>query len=191
MPFAFASEELHAADVGEALQAATMEHASGHQTAQHGSGGLPQLDPSTFETQLIWLFIVFTFLYMFFSKRSLPEVRTVIENRHERIQNDLDTAGKLKSEAETVRKHYEESLLQAQDKAAQIFSEVEESIRIIAESGLKDFSEKSANQLVKLESDLKKVKDNALKEMDSMSMDIGKAAAEKILGDKIKSAKAA
>lgn len=171
-------------------------HGAGHGTvaadaAHHGSGGLPQLDPSTFETQLIWLFVVFTFLYMFFSKKSLPEIRTVIENRHERIQNDLDTAGRLKSDAESVRKTYEDGIQKAQTKATEIFAAVEEGLRQKAEKDLKAFSEKSSDKLESSESELKKAKEQAIKEIESVTGDLGKKAAEKILGGKLDAAKAA
>ncbi|MCL4677297.1 MAG: F0F1 ATP synthase subunit B' [Alphaproteobacteria bacterium] len=191
---ALAAEETHGAASHAAPHAAGAEHGDhgmAVDAAHHGSGGLPQLDPSTFETQLIWLFIVFTFLYMFFSKKSLPEIRTVIENRHERIQNDLDTAGRLKSDAETVRKTYEEGIQKAQTKATEIFADVEEAIRQKAEKDLKAFSGKSADKLEISESEIKKAKEQAFKEIESVTAELGKKAAEKILGAKLDAAKAA
>lgn len=197
---AVAAEEPHGAAPHAAdphAPAAAAAHGGGHgheavaDAAHHGSGGLPQLDPSTFETQLIWLFIVFTFLYMFFSKKSLPEIRTVIENRHERIQNDLDTAGRLKSDAESVRKAYEDGILKAQAKAAEIFADVEEALRQKAESDLKAFTEKSSGKLESTEASIGKAKEQAMKEIESLTGDLGKKAAEKILGGNLDAAKAA
>lgn len=195
---AVAAEETHGAAPHTADPHAPAAAHGGHgaheaavDAAHHGSGGLPQLDPSTFETQLIWLFIVFTFLYMFFSKKSLPEIRTVIENRHERIQNDLDTAGRLKSDAESVRKAYEDGILKAQAKAAEIFADVEEGLRQKAESDLKAFTEKSSGKLESTEASIGKAKEQAMKEIESLTGDLGKKAAEKILGGNLNAAKAA
>lgn len=195
---AFAEEIRPAApahDDAHAALASADRHGSGHdvahEAAHHGSGGLPQLDPSTFETQLIWLLIVFTFLYLFFSRKSLPEIRTVIENRHERIQNDLDTAERLRFEAESVRKNYEDGIHKAQAKAAEIFSDLEDTLRATTDKNIKAFAEKSAAELEKCEADLNKAKQQALKEIESVTGDLGKKAAEKILGGKLDAAKAA
>src|SRR5690606_28063422 len=62
-------------------------HAEGHPTG----GGLPQLDVSTFPSQLFWLFVSFGIMYMIFSRRTLPEISGVLENRQSHIQGDLET----------------------------------------------------------------------------------------------------
>lgn len=178
----------HAA-VAAALQ--TGAPVSAHVDQHHGSGGLPQLDPSSFETQLIWLFLVFTFLYFFFSKKSLPEIRTVVENRHERIQNDLDTAERLKSDADTVRTAYEQGIVKAKSQSSEIFGKTEEEIRQKAEASLKNFSEKAAKKVQQCEAEIADTRNQAMKDMDAIAADLGKSAAEKILGVKIAAAKAA
>ena len=42
---------------------------------------LPQLDPTTFEPQLIWLFITFLALYLVMSKSALPKIGSILEER--------------------------------------------------------------------------------------------------------------
>ena len=83
---------------------AQSDHGAAHggdaaQGAEHASGGLPQLNPDFFSPQLIWLGISFITLYYLMSKVALPKVAEVLEERQERITNDLDRAGNLRRQA--------------------------------------------------------------------------------------------
>ena len=63
---------------------------------------MPQLDPSTFATQLFWLFLTFTALFLIAWKVALPRMTEVLNTRQERIEGDLEKAETLKAEAEEV-----------------------------------------------------------------------------------------
>ena len=169
---------------------AQTEHGSGG-NEHHGSGGLPQLDPSTFQTQLFWLLIFFTVLYMVFSKKNLPEISAVVENRRTRIQNDLDAAEKMKGEADTVRQAYEEGIAKAQAQASKYYQEAENGIREKSESQLKAFLEKSQAEIEKSETAIASARQKALADIDDLSAELGRMAAEKIIGVKLDAAKAA
>ena len=169
---------------------AQTEHGNGG-GEHHGSGGLPQLDPSTFQTQLFWLFIFFTVLYMVFSKKNLPEISAVVENRRTRIQNDLDAAEKLKTEANSVKQTYEEGMAKAQAQASKYFQDAENTIRNNSEAALKTFLDKSQSQIEKSETAIDAARQKALADIDDLSAELGRMAAEKIIGVKLDAAKAA
>lgn len=80
---------------------------------QHGEGhkeGLPQLNPDSFASQLFWLVVVFTALYLLMARSVLPRIREVLGKRQSQIQHDLDTAEKAKQEAISARASYEAEL---------------------------------------------------------------------------------
>ncbi len=148
----------------------------------HEVAGLPQLDPSSFASQTFWLILVFVILYIFFAKKSLPALSQTIESRAERIQNDLDSAQRLKEEVETVQSAYEESLATARSKAADLFKDIEDDIKARTEQHSKDFQEKSAKKIETLEKSILKSRDNTMDEMSDVAADIAAEAAEKIIG---------
>ena len=200
--FAADQEHGHGSETGHDTHHATTDagaahdipHDAGHAAhgdAHHGSGGLPQLDPSTFETQLFWLFVVFTALYFFYSRKSLPEISDVVENRRERIQNDLDTAQKLKSEADEVHTSYEESLAKARNKASELFRNAEDSIKQQTVEQMEDFQKRAQGDLEKNEKKIAEAKENALKEIDKIAGEIAVEAVDKIIGADLKATKAA
>ena len=120
LAFIIASEALAADDTHGLVY--DIEHVDPHgpvgDATHEASAGLPQLDPTWFASQIFWLLIVFGALYFIFSRSILPALSTTLENRHEHIQSDLDTAERLKEEAETVQSNYEAVLVDARAKAS-------------------------------------------------------------------------
>ena len=78
---------------------------------------MPQLDLATFTPQLVWLGITFILLYLVMWRVALPRIGEVLEERQNRIQHDLDEAGRLKGEAEQALADFETSLSEARSKA--------------------------------------------------------------------------
>src|SRR3546814_1656625 len=88
-----------------------------------GSGGLPQLDADTYPTQIFWLVVTFVILYLIMSKVALPRIAEVLEERQERVADDIETAERLRSEAAVVQSEYEKALAEARGKAQELFRE--------------------------------------------------------------------
>lgn len=82
--------------------------------------GMPQLDPTWFASQLFWLFVCFTVLYIIMARGIVPRIREVLESRQSRIESDLEFARSMQEEAETVKHEYEASLETSQNKARQL-----------------------------------------------------------------------
>lgn len=107
---------------------ATTEHGGGH----GGGGAFPPFNAHTFSSQLIWLALTFTLLYLLMSKVALPRITEVVEGRRERIKRDLAAAEKLKAETEQALAAYEQAHADARSKASSIAKETHD--RITAET---------------------------------------------------------
>lgn len=175
---------VHAEEAVEAAAHAVAEAA--HHGGGHGhegsSAGLPQLDASTFPSQLFWLCVAFAILYFIFSKKSLPEISGVLENRQNHIQSDLETAEKLKSDAEAAHDTYEKGLQSARDEAAKTLNDVQEKIKAKAEKQADTFRQKTEKEILALEEKLFAAKENALDDMNTIAAEIASEAAKKIVG---------
>ena len=165
---AFASEDSHAAPSG-----------GGH---HESSGGLPQLDPSTYASQTFWLLIVLAFMYVFFARKSLPEISQTIENRSERIRNDLDSAAKLKDEVASVQAAYEEGLEKARDEASALFQKFENDIKVQSEKNTKEFQDRASEKTTALEKNIEAARKAAMQDMSNVAAEVATEAAEKIIG---------
>jgi len=144
--------------------------------------GLPQLDFTTYPSQIFWLFTAFIILYLFFSKKTLPEISSTIEGRREHIQGDLDNADRLKKEAEDVHNAYEDALAGARMKASEQFKKTEDKIKANANKKLEEFKTRSEEATGDTEKLLEKAKADAIGDMHNIAAEVASLAAEKIVG---------
>src|SRR5260370_7582912 len=78
---------------------------------------MPQLDLSTFPSQIFCLAVFFVVPYLLMAKLAIPRIEKVIDERRNRVESDLDKAGRMKSEAEAVIAAYEKALADARHQA--------------------------------------------------------------------------
>ena len=69
---------------------------------------MPQLEQiDTYLSQIFWLFVTFGFLYLVLWKAALPRVSTILQERQERIDEDIRKAEDFKREADEAIAAYE------------------------------------------------------------------------------------
>ncbi len=64
--------------------------------------GMPQFNAKSFNSQLFWLIITFTILYLSITYFILPRIRENIRLRKNKIANDLERAENIKAEIENM-----------------------------------------------------------------------------------------
>ena len=85
--------------------------------------GMPQLDPTYWISQAFWLILVFTTLYISISKFYLPKIKDNLDNRENKIKEDLENAQKFKEQSELKVKEYEIILEKAKKEVLKIHSD--------------------------------------------------------------------
>ena len=103
---------------------ASVMAASGEQS----SGGLPQLNPETFTSQIFWLFVFFIILYAIMSYVALPKVSNVLERRREKVSNDLEDAKNLKEEALKLKETYESALAESHSEIKDLIKNIHDTV---------------------------------------------------------------
>ena len=81
---------------------------------------MPQLNPEFFISQLFWLVVTFSFLFVFLWRVSLPRIGNVLEKRERKISEDLSAAKELQAEAAKIQETIENQLKQARSDASEI-----------------------------------------------------------------------
>jgi F-type H+-transporting ATPase subunit b len=99
---------------------------------------MPQLDPSSFASQIFWFMITFVSLYFILSKVAMPGINKVLQSRSDKINSDLELAEQTKRQAEKIEDEYYLSLKEAKIKAQQMIEDAEDKIKIQTEHMLHD-----------------------------------------------------
>ena len=81
---------------------------------------MPQLNPEFFVSQLFWLVVTFSFLFVFLWRVSLPRIGSVLEKRERKISEDLTAAKELQAEASKIQETIENQLKQARADASEM-----------------------------------------------------------------------
>lgn len=157
-------------------------HIEDSHAGDHGDGGLPQFDPSTFSSQVFWLLIAFAILYLFFANKTLPDISSVITNRQGHIRSDLETAENLRNQAHEVQESYEKGLEQARTKAQMAIEEAEKNLRSKAAADYEAFLKKSESEIKQAEASVIAAKEQVMQDINSVAADIATEATEKIIG---------
>jgi F-type H+-transporting ATPase subunit b len=143
---------------------------------------VPQLDVSTFSSQIFWLIICFGTLYWLLSRRALPRVSEILEARQDRIAADLDQAQRLRREAEAALATYEKAVGQAHDEAQGLLADVQNRLQAEAAGRQAELDRQLAGQLAEAEARIASARERALAEMEVAAIGAAQAAAARLAG---------
>ena len=97
--------------------------------AQSGeSGGMPQLNPEFWVSQIVWLVLTFGVLYIVLSKLILPKISNNLESRKSQILENIETAERQREESEKKLKEFEKIILESKLEAKNYFNEARQKI---------------------------------------------------------------
>ena len=99
------------------------------------SGGMPQLNPEFWISQIFWLILTFGILYIVLSKLILPKISANLESRKSQIQENIEAAENQRESSVSKLKEYDEIINKSKIEAQNIFKEAREKV-------LKDISSK-------------------------------------------------
>ena len=147
--------------------------------------GMPQLDPTYWASQAFWLILIFTLLYFALSKLFIPKIKDGINDRENRIKDDLDEAQKLKEVAEKKLIDYEKSIVIGKKEAQKILFENKNKLNADINNKKKIFEKEIDLELKNTEKEIEKFKEDSLKNISSISEEITSSIMEAISGEPI------
>ena len=92
------------------------------------SGGMPQLNPEFWISQIFWLTLTFGILYIVLSKLILPKISANLELRKSQIQENIEAAEKQRESSDAKLKEYDDIILKSKVEAKNIFKDAREKI---------------------------------------------------------------
>ena len=135
------------------------------------SGGMPQLNPEFWFSQIFWLIITFGILFIILSKLILPKISENLEIRKSQISENIEAAEKEREESENKIKEYEKIILDSKNEAKNYFSKAREKI-------LKDIDKKKGTLESEISEEINKAEIEISEFVSNTPEKINKIAAE-------------
>ncbi|MFC5443615.1 F0F1 ATP synthase subunit B [Rhizobium halophytocola] len=154
-------------------------HETGH------SGAFPPFDTSTYASQLLWLVITFGLFYLLMQKVIVPRVGGILENRHDRIAQDLDEAARLKSEADAAIETYEKELAAARAKGQDIAGKARDEAKAKAEVERQKVEAELMRKIEAAEAHIAEIKAKAFADVDEIASEAVGAVVNQLIGAKV------
>ena len=144
--------------------------------------GMPQLNPEFWAAQIFWLVLIFSTLYIAISKIFLPKIINVIENRKLKIVSDIDEAQKLKENAESKLKEYNQVIENSKKEAQKLMRNNKKQLDIDIEQKKQKFTEEIEKELMNVEKEIKELKKTSLLSINKIATEITNDLLKKIMG---------
>ena len=145
-------------------------------------GVFPPFDQTTFASQLLWLAITFGIFYIVMQKVVVPRIGGILEQRHGRISQDLDEAGRLKAEADAAVSTYEGELAEARAKANAIGAAARESAKAKADADRAAIEASLSEKLKAAEGRIAEIKAKAFADVGAIAEETASAVVEQLIG---------
>jgi len=144
---------------------------------------MPQFEQlDTFASQVFWLIVTFTVLYIILSRMVLPRIGTVVTTRQKKIDDDLSRAESLKQKAATVQEAYEDSLAKAAEDARAVHRQAAEEIAAKSVKAHAKLGESLADDAKQADERIAATKTATLEELQASAVEVVQAATERLIG---------
>ena len=147
--------------------------------------GMPQLDPKYWASQAFWLILIFTILYISIAKFYLPKIKNNLDNRENKIKDDVDDANKFKDLSESKFKEYEKILADAKKEVIKIQMESKNILDKDIQSKKEAMEKEIENEISKAQKEINELKRSSLNDIQNISENITSSIIENISGDKL------
>ena len=149
------------------------------------SGGMPQLNPEFWISQIFWLTLTFGTLYIILSKLILPKISDNLESRKSQILENVEAAEKQRQNSEEKLKEYEKIVLKSKMEAKSIFNQARD-------KALKDISAKKEvldkqidDEVDKAEQEIKVLQSGAAEKINKIAIETSSELIQKLIGAEV------
>ena len=134
--------------------------------------GMPQFNAKSFNSQLFWLIITFTALYITITYFILPRIRENIRLRKNKIANDLERAENIKVEIENMISQSNIKLEEAKNQAQKMIKESMLRSNKEYDNQIDTIKKQIANMQIKAEKNITEYKKSLEKDIEKSTISL-------------------
>ena len=148
-------------------------------------GGMPQLNPEYWVSQIFWVILIFGTLYIILWRIILPKINENLENRKSQILTDLDDAQKFEDQSKEKLSEYNKILNQAKQEAKKILDGTRTKVNRDIENKKKQFNLEIKKEIEKAEKEIKTLQLSSIKNINKIAIETSSEIVRKILGTEV------
>ena len=148
-------------------------------------GGMPQLNPEFWASQIFWLILIFSSLYIIMWKIFLPNISDSIENRKSRIIGDLNETQKLKENAEKKLREYNKIIDDTKKEAKKIIEDNKKKLENDIKSKKQKFNEEIEKELTSAEKEINSLKKSSISSINKIAAEVSSEVIKQLVGTSV------
>ena len=149
------------------------------------SGGMPQLNPEFWISQIFWLTLTFGILYIVLSKLILPKISANLELRKSQIQENIEAAEKQRESSEAKLKEYDEIISKSKLEANNIFKEARENVLKEINNKKETLDKQIYEEINKVEQEINLLKKSASEKINKIAIKTTSELLVKLIGTEV------
>ena len=146
------------------------------------SGGMPQLNPEFWFSQIFWLIITFGVLFIVLSKLILPKISTNLEARKSQILENIGAAEKQKEASENIIKEYEKIILDSKNEAKNYFNKARGQILKDIDKKRKTLKNEINEEIKKAEKEIVDLKNKSPEKINKIVVETSSDLVKQLIG---------
>ena len=149
------------------------------------SGGMPQLNPEFWISQIFWLIITFSSLFLILSKIILPKISKNIEFRKSQILENIETAEQQKEESDNKIKQYENFILKSKNEAKNYFNKARKKVLEEIDKKKEQLDKELNNEINIEEKEIIELKNNAPEKINKIAVETSSLLIQELIGEEV------
>ena len=149
------------------------------------SGGMPQLNPEFWISQIVWLILTFGALYIVLSKVILPKISDNLESRRSQILENIEIAEKQREESEEKVKEFEKIILNSKLEAKNLFNEARQKVLEDVDKKRSELEKSIEAEIVSAEKEIQSLNSNSLENIKKIATDTSADLISRLIGQEI------
>lgn len=141
---------------------------------------MPQLDVSTYTSQIFWLCVSFLMMFFIMSQFIVPKISEIMSQRQRKIDDYLSAAHEFKMQTEEIVEKYEEALEKANKKADEAMGKARQTVQELIDKSQKEADDKLKLRLSESEKQIAEIRQDAAEKAEIISIDLAADIAAKI-----------
>ena len=146
------------------------------------SGGMPQLNPEFWFSQIFWLIITFGLLFFILSKFILPNISSNLENRKSQIMENIEKADEQRLESESKIKEFDKIIYESRVQAKNILNNAKKKISEDINNKKKLLDEEISSEITNVEKEISELKKRSPDTINQIAISTSSDLVKQIIG---------